>query len=60
MAPDLSCVFWLPQKAVQGASPRSLQFQRQPQEEIDAEAQRGFAGGFQGLIGQARPVIWVE
>ncbi|KAL4422212.1 hypothetical protein ABPG77_009687 [Micractinium sp. CCAP 211/92] len=30
-------------KVVQGASPRSLQFQRQPQEEIDAEAQRGFA-----------------
>lgn len=28
---------------VQGASPRSLQFQRQPHAEVEAEAQRGFA-----------------
>ncbi|KAL4443490.1 hypothetical protein ABPG75_011227 [Micractinium tetrahymenae] len=30
-------------KVVQAASPRSLHFQRQPHEEVEAEAQRGFA-----------------
>lgn len=39
---DRSCSL---QRVVQGAGPCSLQFQRQPQAEVEAEAQRGFAGG---------------